>query len=293
MYDPRTGRWTSQDPAGFGAGDANLYRYAANDPVNAQDPTGLADEDDKPRVEGGKNESLGVETGKLYWPLTKPEVPKKAKDLNLYTYVDMNWEIKKAKEKEKPREGSYRFWIKGLVLPGAKEEDKTGALEFNLSPFHGSHMGGENKRPEWPIFKGETKKERAAQNTEYLRNAFNLKDTIGTLKVRIEFRAYKDAAEGFNKPLAAEQGGPFEKPGTTKSLKGEEEVRAPNRLRSPFRTLGPWTAEPPKFWANEPAWKYTIELEYKWDWSGDDFKGNYTQSYDGKKTEGTTPYPKK
>jgi RHS repeat-associated protein len=40
-YDPVTGRWTSQDPMGFGAGDANLYRYVGNDPTNETDPSGL------------------------------------------------------------------------------------------------------------------------------------------------------------------------------------------------------------------------------------------------------------
>jgi RHS repeat-associated protein len=40
-YDPRTGVWTTQDPSGFGAGDANLYRYVGNAPTNATDPTGL------------------------------------------------------------------------------------------------------------------------------------------------------------------------------------------------------------------------------------------------------------
>jgi RHS repeat-associated protein len=39
-YDPATGRWTTQDPMGFGAGDANLYRYVGNDATNAVDPTG-------------------------------------------------------------------------------------------------------------------------------------------------------------------------------------------------------------------------------------------------------------
>ena len=29
------GRFVSQDPKGFAAGDANLYRYVANDPTNA------------------------------------------------------------------------------------------------------------------------------------------------------------------------------------------------------------------------------------------------------------------
>jgi hypothetical protein len=36
-----TARWTSRDPALFGGGDVNLYRYSLNDPVNRLDPTGL------------------------------------------------------------------------------------------------------------------------------------------------------------------------------------------------------------------------------------------------------------
>jgi RHS repeat-associated protein len=40
-YDATLGRWISQDPIGFEAGDANLYRYVGNGPTNASDPYGL------------------------------------------------------------------------------------------------------------------------------------------------------------------------------------------------------------------------------------------------------------
>ncbi len=39
-YNPATGRFISQDPAGFGGGDVNLYRYVGNDPTAMTDPTG-------------------------------------------------------------------------------------------------------------------------------------------------------------------------------------------------------------------------------------------------------------
>ena len=40
-YDPTTGRFVSDDPLVFNGGDANLKRYASNDPVNNTDPMGL------------------------------------------------------------------------------------------------------------------------------------------------------------------------------------------------------------------------------------------------------------
>jgi RHS repeat-associated protein len=43
-YDPRVGRWTSQDPLGSDAGDVNLYRYVANSPTLYIDPVGLDQE---------------------------------------------------------------------------------------------------------------------------------------------------------------------------------------------------------------------------------------------------------
>jgi RHS repeat-associated protein len=39
-YDPKLGRFISQDPIGFDGGDLNLYRYVFNDPANLTDPSG-------------------------------------------------------------------------------------------------------------------------------------------------------------------------------------------------------------------------------------------------------------
>jgi RHS repeat-associated protein len=43
-YSTSSGRFISQDPIGFAAGDANLYRYVGNKPTMATDPSGLEEE---------------------------------------------------------------------------------------------------------------------------------------------------------------------------------------------------------------------------------------------------------
>jgi RHS repeat-associated protein len=40
-YDPKIGRFISQDPIGFEAGDLNVYRYVNNQPLLNTDPLGL------------------------------------------------------------------------------------------------------------------------------------------------------------------------------------------------------------------------------------------------------------
>ena len=40
-YSPTLGRFISQDPSGFSAGDSNLYRFVGNHPTYSTDPTGL------------------------------------------------------------------------------------------------------------------------------------------------------------------------------------------------------------------------------------------------------------
>jgi RHS repeat-associated protein len=46
-YDDGTGRWISEDPIAFHAGDGNLYRYVRNSPMISVDPTGEATIDSK------------------------------------------------------------------------------------------------------------------------------------------------------------------------------------------------------------------------------------------------------
>ncbi len=45
MYSPTIGRFLSEDPIAFAAGDANLYRYVRNGPTNGADPSGMFDDE--------------------------------------------------------------------------------------------------------------------------------------------------------------------------------------------------------------------------------------------------------
>ena len=58
-YDAHTGRFVSQDPIKFAAGDANLYRYLRNSPTNATDPTGL-DTQPNPGIQSGAGANTGT-----------------------------------------------------------------------------------------------------------------------------------------------------------------------------------------------------------------------------------------
>jgi RHS repeat-associated protein len=50
-YDANIGRWTAKDPIRFLGGDANLYRYVRNNPLNRVDPSGKALKDEIARAE--------------------------------------------------------------------------------------------------------------------------------------------------------------------------------------------------------------------------------------------------
>ncbi len=63
------GRWISEDPIGFAAGDTNVSRYVANDAVGFTDPTGLISPkkvlDGEVRTAPGADVMLYQEPGRL------------------------------------------------------------------------------------------------------------------------------------------------------------------------------------------------------------------------------------
>ena len=58
-YDGAGGRWVSEDPLSFAAGDANVARYVGNQIVDAIDPSGLQDASDERPHRAGCPTTLG------------------------------------------------------------------------------------------------------------------------------------------------------------------------------------------------------------------------------------------
>jgi hypothetical protein len=71
MYDPKAGRWLSLDPIGFQAGDEDLYRYVANNPVDLIDPSGLDSAPPQPLQAQGPADYDVALPAKFHFPTEK------------------------------------------------------------------------------------------------------------------------------------------------------------------------------------------------------------------------------
>ena len=63
-HRPKVGKFLSEDPIEFGAGDPNLYRLTANDPINWIDPERLRDW--LGRIEQVRKDPIGC-SGRDWW----------------------------------------------------------------------------------------------------------------------------------------------------------------------------------------------------------------------------------
>jgi RHS repeat-associated protein len=72
-YDPVVGRWLSEDPISFHAGDPNLYRYVGNQPTTFSDPDGLVGG----WFDGWRPKPKPRPTPKFLPPTNPPQLPPK------------------------------------------------------------------------------------------------------------------------------------------------------------------------------------------------------------------------
>lgn len=260
MHDPNLGRFLQRDPLGILPTFGNLYAYAADGPLNVGDPMGLEEQPAaKPKPEVTFGNQFSETAAFLKWKGVEIDVPK---DLNIYTLVDMEWEINDCDKCAVPRKGSYRFWFEGFVQSGA---------DFNLGAYHGSHNsvnapGTKGFNKNLPSFKNEKEWE------AYMTRSFNTKGTFGSLAVRFEYEGYRErkAEEKFNPPDKREGGAPMEAP-TPNPNKGGGPW-SPNRQRRFLRRSKPWLAEKPKIWGEKPNWWREVGFVFSWDWCEKEFK---------------------
>src|SRR5262249_8257686 len=111
-YDPKTGRWWSEDPLGFRAGDGNLYRYPGNIPMNATDPSGMDEEDIRYRK--NLKEKAGAPTDKDA-PLEEKIYSEKEAPIGLRFADEDYWDIitPLMKQKQMTREGAAAKMMMG------------------------------------------------------------------------------------------------------------------------------------------------------------------------------------
>jgi RHS repeat-associated protein len=102
-YSPTDGRWESEDPDGFWAGDANLYRYVFNAPTDWTDPSGLAGVRPPPPP-----------------PPTPPKGPLQIGDVGLILPLGKaNWLRGVPGEPAPPAWGMEKVWIASRQIEGS------------------------------------------------------------------------------------------------------------------------------------------------------------------------------
>jgi RHS repeat-associated protein len=74
-YDPLVGRFISEDPISFIAGDTNLYRYVGNSSTNATDPFGLEGDTVVDVFGRGLGAAVGAIWAGIVWLFTQPRQP--------------------------------------------------------------------------------------------------------------------------------------------------------------------------------------------------------------------------
>ncbi len=134
VYDAAIGRFTSQDPKGFAAGDMDLYRYCGNAPTVGTDPTGLDYPVSAVMVEVNYWQITSAQTATSLGIVAKlssnPTVKAAATTANVFvaTKIEVGYQV-------------FQIWAKGSRPFGYSpyrlnqpKTHKTFAVDYNLEP---------------------------------------------------------------------------------------------------------------------------------------------------------------
>jgi hypothetical protein len=257
MYDPKVGRWLSEDPIGFRADEANLSRYVGNSPLLYLDPSGLVE---MALIGGGLQVTVTPERTGIFLAAeiapTTTDVElfkaKKSVDLVLHTWVE--WDIKKAKTASVVNNAFPDVWR------------DTRDFWYLLHKGDMRFIEGENfvKGVEYLSFvslvQGDLYRGAATNSPEIRRNPGLKRElvqfaTCGTVKFRIEAKLFveKDVlGTSVSSPTKDMPGGP------SGPFLWLYHHLSNNRIE-----------QAPAAWAAESYWSTTFDGEIHWKWEQD------------------------
>jgi RHS repeat-associated protein len=133
-YGPSDGRFESEDPTGFSAGDPDLYRYVGNRPANATDPSGL--DDLKP---------VRPPFGSPYWDDLKP-LPPSRRIIRDPPWTPYRMDVKPNYPKGStgpgwPDRPGGRLYRLKVVVRDEKREYPVGGLTLGINYFDSTGKG--------------------------------------------------------------------------------------------------------------------------------------------------------
>lgn len=252
MYDPQVGRFLTEDPVGFSAQDANLYRYADNDPLRSVDPSGTV----KLQLAGrGLQIIATAEQTAIYmgWRIL-PE----RKDVGLFEdaeRVDLVWHQKidyKIQRCDKPRFSTVSSW------QGKRDDWFHKSVKPHYQVGKDLLMGEGEDELRQSHLAPSSAKETSRRTPQEVRKAYKEDKCFGTRgKVLWTFDA-RILTEIDIGPIEyvdkARYGGEGEPP-ITEVMGG---------IFTSMRQHHPFAPDPPKGWKQGAYWSTGMRLEIEW-----------------------------
>lgn len=164
-YDPMVGRWASEDPIGFAARDANIYRYVANMTTMAVDPNGL-------KVYWGVRDLDGVPIGNHGFIVIVPDDPSAfANDPNMVGLYD---------GKTGTTLGGHKSNTDCLVGIRNQKADIASVREHNDRDRYSKRANSDKYKSGWSYEEHEVKPPSGMSDTDFIRQLIDASENYNT-----------------------------------------------------------------------------------------------------------------